>query len=337
MHALTGIEADPFLESASRPQRWRTTVLGAPCEFTSNSRELLGVAQQAFAGVPRHRWTQAPHDPLRIALQLRTAEAPDWKVPPKPRLSAGAGLLCGHVDTNNFVIIDAGAGRALVQVDAAMLRHPRLMRYELIEFAAICLAVRVQGLISLHAGCVAVRGRGVLLLGSSGAGKSTLALHAALAGCAFLAEDSVFVYPGSLLATGLSAHVHAGETAGKLIKDPRLRRAVQRAPRIVRRSGVRKHELDLRRGLVRLAPRPVRIVATVLLTDRPARGAAALAPLSAARLKRELRREQAYAARRPGWDKFERDLLCAGGYRLDRVPPGQAVAVLRELLADKRR
>ena len=252
-------------------------------------------------------------------------------MPPRLKLGSGAGLLFGHSDAHTFVVVAPGSGEALVQVGDSWLRHPELLRYELIEFAAISLATRTRRLVSLHAACVGWRGRGVLLMGGSGAGKSTLALHAALAGLEFLAEDSVFVDPSTLRATGLSAFVHARDDALRLIHDRRLRLAVARSPRIQRRSGVRKREFDLRDGPVRLSPRPVEIVATVVLSPRRAPRPQA-APLSRARLRRELRAEQSFATSRPGWSTFEDRLLRAGGFEVGRLPPRDAVAVLRGIL-----
>jgi len=324
---------DPFRERAARPLRWRTRVLGAACEFTSNSRELLDLAREAFASVPGHHWRRGPAGrTLRVSLELtRATSRGNSPLPPRPVLSSGAGLLCGHIDAHNHAIVDVRNARALVRVGRAALKHRRLVRYELIEFAAVTLATRVQGLVPLHAGCVGAGGRGVLLLGASGAGKSTLALHSALAGLDFLAEDSVFVRPSTLRATGLSAYAHACADSLPLIADRRQRAAVRRAPRIRRRSGVRKHEVDLRR-IARLAPRPLRIVAVLALSARTGRGAAALAPLKPAQFKRLLRAGQAYAAAQPGWQRFERELLRVPARQLGRVTPGQGVAALRELL-----
>lgn len=324
---MNDVARDPFREQGLRPRRWRTRVLGAPFEFSSNSPELLAIARDAFADVPRHRLAR-PARTLRVAL-VRTPGAASWKTPPRPSLSSGAGLLCSHVDARNFVVVDPGAARALVQVSDALLRDPRLVRYEFIELAALTLALREQGLVPLHAACVGTNGRGLLLLGSSGAGKSTLALHAALRGLEFLAEDSVFVQPSSLDASGLSAYVHARPDALPLIEDRRVRAAVRRAPRIRRRSGVHKHEIDLRHGLARLAPAPLRIVGTVVLSPGTAGG---LQRLGMAELKRVLRHEQAYATAQPGWREFERRVVRAGGYRLGRMPPGDGVAALRRLL-----
>jgi len=330
------IPRDPFGEDRARALRWRTRVLGSSVEFTSNSRELLGIAREAFARVPQHRWPRGTRRTLRINLQCaRDGTSPARARPPRPVLSSGAGLLCAHVDASNFVLVDPGAARSLVQVSDSMLRHRQLVRYEMIEFAAIMLATREQELVALHAGCVGAGGRGVLLLGASGAGKSTLTLHAALSGLNFLAEDSVFVQPATLCATGLSAYTHAREDALHLIADRRVRQVARRAPRIQRRSGVRKREIDLRRGIVRLAPRPLRIVATVVLSARPAHDAGPLVRLSAAQLRRVLRAEQPFAAARPGWKEFERRVLRAGGFRLHRVPPADGVSSLRELLSGK--
>ena len=323
---------DPFGERRARPLRWRTRVLGAPCEFTSNDRRLLDLARQAFAGVPEHRW-RAGDRPLSLRISLELARDPARAAsrhPPRPVLSSGAGLLCAHFDAHSHAVVDVGGSRAVVRVVPSLLKHQRLVRYELIEFAAVMLATRAQGLVPLHAGCVGARGRGVLLLGASGAGKSTLALHAALAGLDFLAEDSVFVQASTLRATGLGAFAHARGDGLALLEDRRQRAAVRRAPRIQRRSGVRKHEVDLR-GRARLAPRPLRIVGVLALSARAARTAAAI-PLSQARLRRTLRSGQAYAAAQPGWQDFERRLLRIPAHQLGRVTPAEAVAVLRGLL-----
>lgn len=43
----------------------------------------------------------------------------------------------------------------------------------------------------LHASCVALEGRGLLILGRAGAGKSGLALHLMALGCQLVADDQV--------------------------------------------------------------------------------------------------------------------------------------------------
>src|SRR5258708_6306038 len=92
-----------------------------------------------------------------------------------------------------------------------MLRFPYHIRYELIEFAVFMLACRAQRLVPMHAACVGLDGRGILLMGPSGSGKSTVALHCLLAGFDFLSEDSVFVASKSMGATGVANFLHVRE------------------------------------------------------------------------------------------------------------------------------
>jgi hypothetical protein len=127
--------------------------------------------------------------------------------------------------------------------------------------------------------------------------------------------------------------VHARGNALGLIEDARHRQIVRRAPRIRRRSGVRKHEIDLRHGIAHLARSPLRIVAAVVLSTRRAR-TQPLVRLTTAQLRRVLRAQQPYAVDQPGWREFERRLLGVGGYRLDRTAPASAVAALRALLEE---
>jgi hypothetical protein len=329
---MSDIAADPYHERGARQAHWRANVLGARVQFTSRSPELLAIAQQAFARTPSHRWATGAVPPLAISLVLgteRTSTSRSW--PPQPAFSSGAGLVTCHVDAHNFVVIDPRARRALIRVTTAMLRHPRLMRYELLEYAAVTLATRTQGLVPLHAGCVGSRGRGVLLVGASGSGKSTLTLNAAFGGLDFLSEDSLFVQPGTLCASGLSAFVHACPSALPFIADAAVRRLARRAPTIRRRSGVRKHEIDLRLAPSRLAARPLRIVASVVLS---ARAAAAPVALAAAPFRRILRAEQGYAVGQPGWPEFERRILAAPAFVLGRMPPDAAVQALRGILRE---
>jgi energy-coupling factor transporter ATP-binding protein EcfA2 len=214
-----------------------------------------------------------------------------------------------------------------------MLHHDYHLRYELLEFAVITLAVRALGLVPLHAACVSIRGRGVLLVGASGSGKSTLALNAAAAGLELVSEDSLFVEPHGLHAGSLPNYLYVRSDTPRRLLPAGLARHLARARFIRRRSGVRKRELDLRRAGLAVAGRAPRIVAMILLTARPARAGRLLIRQSASRALARLRAMQAYAAARPEWPRFARRIAQLPCFELRRgAHPVEAIAVLKALL-----
>jgi hypothetical protein len=222
---------------------------------------------------------------------------------------------------------------ALVAVAPRMLRFPYHTRYELIEFAVFTLIARVQGLVALHGACVGRAGRGVLLLGPSGSGKSTVTLQCVLEGLGFLAEDSVFVAPDTLLATGISNFLHLGADSFRWISQRRHAARIRNSPVIVRRSGVRKYEIDLRGGGYRLAAAPLKLSAIVFLSTQRAGNQTLLKRLTRAEALPRLVQEQAYAANQPPWTLFRRAVVRLPFFELRRGQhPGEAVTALREII-----
>jgi hypothetical protein len=223
---------------------------------------------------------------------------------------------------------------ALVVVERELLRFPYHLRYELIEFAVFTLAARAQNLLPLHAACVGSGGRGLLLLGASGAGKSTAMLHGALAGMDLVSEDSLFVTPDTLRATGVANFLHIRrESLGFLPAREAAR--LRRSPIIRRRSGVEKLEIDLRQPRFRLAPRPVELAGVVELCPRRAGAGASLTALGSRELLARLRDTQPYAAGLRGWRVFSRAVRRLPAFVLSRGRhPDETVEVLQRLLRD---
>lgn len=326
--------ADPFRERVARRACPRRRILGADVRFDGDSEALLALADATYAGLPEHRLSLDVPE-LRIDLRLARRAPPHADEPPPVRMQAGADLLCGVMDACNYAVISPARREALVVAAEDMLeRHPYHVRYELIEFAVFVLAARTQALVPLHGACLGRDGRGLLLLGESGAGKSTLALHGWLRGMDFLAEDAVFVQPDRLLATGVGNYLHLKEDACRFVEDERVRDWIRRAPTIRRRSGVEKHEADLRRGPGRLAPGPLALAGVVLIDAQPAVDKARpLAPLPAEIIPALLAADQPYAAAQPGWTRFVEACQRVGVYRLGRCAhPGDGVAALSALL-----
>jgi hypothetical protein len=308
-------------------------VLGARLGFESNSRGLLDLAEHAFGGLPPHRLRDTS-PALRIRLLLRPREARRrLRVPPAPTMLSGFGLLAGAPNGAAFAVLTPGTRAALLALPDSMLRYPYETRYEYIEFAAFTLASRAQRLASLHAACVGRSGRAVLLMGASGAGKSTVTLLCLMAGFEMVAEDSVFVAPEKLLATGLANFLHVRRDSLRWIPNTEAAALIRASPVIRRRSGVEKLECDLRGGRFRLARKPPEIAAVVFLSERRSGKAARLAPLSSRAFLTRLRTEQAYAAGTPEWPAFVRGMLGVPAFELRRgAHPMESVESIDSLL-----
>jgi len=331
--AVPDLLADPFGERSTRMTREPLQLLGGRFRFESNSAELLRLVDSAYAGLPRHRLSAAVPR-LRVGLLLSGQPRPRRRLEPSPlNVLSAAAFLGGATDSSDFVVVSPRERAALVVVSPKMLRFPYHTRYELIEFAVFTLAARTQGLVSLHAACVGQGGRGILLMGSSGAGKSTVALQCLLQGLDFLSEDAVFVAPDTLRATGIANFLHVRADSLRWIERDTDAAPIRNSPVIRRRTGVKKFELDLRRGCYRLAASPLRIGAVVFLSAQKSQNGPLLRPLRKSTLLAKLTNAQAYAAGQPEWATFAGRLSDLGGFELRRGRhPLEAVEALRSLL-----
>ncbi|HZT04079.1 MAG TPA: hypothetical protein VFA39_17640 [Steroidobacteraceae bacterium] len=334
------IATDPFKERPGGLLRLHRQVLGCAFEFTTESPQLMRLVRWAYDGLPRHRLS-AP--PARIALRLtlggrmpaegaRGAQVHAADEPGPFAMASAPGLLCAASDCSTVAVISPGERTALISVARELLQFPYHLRYELIELAVFTLAARVQGLMPLHAACVGRGSRGLLLIGDSGAGKSTAVLHCALQGLELISEDSLFVAPQSLLATGVANFLHVREESLRFLSAADAR-FIRHAPTIRRRSGVEKFEVDLRQPRFRLAPRSPRIVAVVALSAARAGSEPLLTPIARGEALARLRASQPYAASQPGWGRFATRIRALPAFELRRGRhPREAVAALEGVL-----
>jgi hypothetical protein len=321
-------------EPASLPLGANKRVLGGTFRFESNSRDLIGLVEVAYGGLPPQSFPDVTAE-FRVEMRLLPRRANAWGLdPPAPRIRSEGNLVGADIDASNHVTIDPARRRAQIVASEDMLRHAYHLRCELIEFAVFILAARGIGLVPLHAACVGRNGRGLLLLGGSGSGKSTLALHGLLQGLDLLAEDAVFVQPADLLATGVANYLHLRGDALDFMEDDAARAWLAHAPVIRRRSGVRKFEVDLRLGYGRPAARPLALVGAVFISaQRADRPDALLSRLGAHQADRLLEADQPYAPGQPGWKRFKREIMNMGVHQLRRGRhPHDSVDALRRLL-----
>jgi hypothetical protein len=331
--SIPDLYSDPFGERLALVGRERMQLMGCDVEFESNSVHLLRLVRTAYAQLPPHS-PSARVPELKIRLWLAgEAAAHRPSEPPPLAMVAGAGFLGGATSSSSFVVLSPDQRAALVVVSPAMLRFPYHTRYELIEFAIFTLAARVRQLVPLHAACVGRNGRGVLLMGESGSGKSTVALLCLLAGFEFLSEDSVFVAPDALLATGVANFVHIRASTLRWVAQEREKAAIRKSPVIRRRSGVRKYELDLRQPRYRLASEPLKIRALVFLSAAAAGDEPLLRPLPNSQMLARVAAAQAYAAGQPQWKLFCKRLARIDSFELRRGRhPSESVQAIEELL-----
>jgi hypothetical protein len=333
-----GIEADPYGEGVPVPVRKAVNLLGGRFRFESNSKELLALVDAAYAGLPSHLFSATPKT-FRVKLMLTPAPARSMrrtarkKEPPPISMLHGPGFLGSATPSSTFVVLCPKERTGLVSVSAEMLHFPYHVRYEVIEFAVFTLACRAQGLVPLHAACVGLDGRGILLMGPSGSGKSTVALQCLSEGFDFLSEDSVFVEPHSMRATGTANFLHVRADSLRWVARSPARSIITRSPIIRRRSGVEKFEVNLRRKEFRLAKAPLKLIGVVFLSPQSGRTGPLLKPLSSTETLARLKREQAYGVRLPQWRSFSRNLLRLGGFEMLRGPhPAATAQALRSLL-----
>ena len=323
--------ADPFGERGRAPFTLRARLLGGEFRFLCETPALLGIVRAAYARLPAQALPGRRAPRFRVHLTLLPPDTAGR--PPRVAARAGAGLVCGVMGQSAFVSIDPQRRRALIAIPRALLRFPYHVRYELLEFAVYVLAARALRLAPLHAACVGRRGAGALLIGASGAGKSTLALHCLLSGLEFLAEDSVLVEPRSLRATGVANFLHVRPDSLRFVPATGATARLRRAPRIRRRSGVEKLEVDLREGGHRLARRALRLCALVFVSPRRGGRQGLLTPLRRAELQARLSVSQRYAAGQPGWSSFAARVRRLPAYELRRARhPRVAAELLRRLL-----
>ncbi len=328
--------ADPFGERRGLRHRAVHRVLGGRFEFLADEPALLGLADEAFGGL-HTRGDRRSERRFRVVLQASGADASDPGDVPSMRYFAGAGTIGGVIDAANLALVECARAAALVRVGPSLFASRYRARCELLEFAVYTLAARVLRHAPLHAACLGLGDRGVLLSGDSGAGKSTITLLGAAAGLAVLSEDSTLVEPRRLRATGLASYVHVRADTLRFVTDAALRRRIEASPVITRRSGVVKYEVDLRSSGLPSAVAPLSMRALVFLSSRAA-GRQPLRRLDADAAIARLAREQPYAAAHDTWPALAARMRRLPAFELRRgADPQATVAVLRGLLeADHR-
>jgi hypothetical protein len=180
--------------------------LGFSLEIATNSEELLEGARESWDRF-RRRFSAPP-----VHLRIMVLDGGPEECPEAPLIRVQHNFLTNVASAENFTVCDMRQGTGFGWLTKAVVRNRAYLRYYFLEAAAWCL-LHPPYLANIHAACVSLDGKGVLLCGDSGAGKSTLAYACARSGWTFLSDDV------SCLVRGRRGRVVVGNPHGMRFRE----------------------------------------------------------------------------------------------------------------------
>ena len=175
-------KVDPLLWNVELPFQRTYHPLGFSAEIVTNSPAVLAGAEESW-GQFQKRFGQPP-----VHYDITLVEGGSPNCPPIIVCRGRQDLVLDIADADNFALLNLRQGQACAWLTRAMVDNTAYLRCNFLEGVVLKL-LDAQCLTSVHAACVELNGRGVLLCGDSGAGKSTLAFACARSGWGFLADD----------------------------------------------------------------------------------------------------------------------------------------------------
>jgi hypothetical protein len=162
--------------------------LGFPAEVRTNRIEVLEIAGELWGRFQKQHDTEA----VRLDVHVHETEGPSIECPPVPKYRFMMQLLMTVADADNYAVCDLEQNKTQISVSSAVMRN-RLYMGSLFLGPAPGPHTSSRHITPVHAACVALDGKGVLLCGDSGAGKSSLSYACARAGWTYIADDASFL------------------------------------------------------------------------------------------------------------------------------------------------
>lgn len=205
---------DPLCASTELPHSREFYPYGFPAVVRSNSPVVVSAAVASWGDLVK-RFGERP-----VEVRCMVAGSAAQECPPEPVHRAQGNLLTAIADRENYFCCDLLRGFAFAWVTEAAAADTAYLRYYFIEGMVYCL-LETRYISSVHAACVALDGRGVLLAGDSEAGKSSLAYACARRGWTYTSDDasSLLLRGDKRVVMGTPALFRFRSTAGELFPE----------------------------------------------------------------------------------------------------------------------
>jgi len=177
---------DPLGFDLPLPLRSRYFPMGFPLDLATNSEDILAAVDRI--------WGQFPATCRELAATLRVVvENRDARAAPLPSMPRGQNHLVSMVHgPDNFAVCDLARSFTFACLTRDVAQNQPYILYHFIEPAGYMM-IDALHLSPVHASCVALNGRAVLLCGDAGAGKTSLAYACARKGWTYLSDDATHI------------------------------------------------------------------------------------------------------------------------------------------------
>jgi hypothetical protein len=180
---------DPLQCDFALPLRARYFPMGFPVDLETNSMDLLSAAADLWSCFPP--LAETPAVTFRVAVGGRST------VQLRPSLPRGQEHLISIVHSpENFALADLAGGFGFAWLTQDVAADAAYCRYYFLE-PLVYVMLTALHVTPLHASCIALNDRAVVLCGDSGAGKTSLAYACARRGWHYLADDAAHIVRSS--------------------------------------------------------------------------------------------------------------------------------------------
>jgi hypothetical protein len=227
---------DPLQYTLPLPLEAEYFPMGFPLRIATNAQPALDTAAQMWSRFPQLFKQSAMRVNVTIGGDTGRTLPQD-----QPVLRGQEHLLSIVADRDNFATADLNAGFGHICVTQEVASDAAYLRYHFLEpLAYVLIAARHAAFV--HASCVALEGRGVLLCGASGTGKTCLAYACLRRGWTFVSGDAAAVVGDrrreQQRLVGRPFEIRFRHTAARLFPE------LATFPRVLRPSGKTDIEID---------------------------------------------------------------------------------------------